>query len=252
MLHAFITYELGFKGLVGYYFQNIPLPVSLALILVYVFVPYLLGSLNTAMIVSRIMYNDDIRRHGSSNAGFTNVMRTYGKRAAVFTLLGDILKTIVSIMIGWCVFGYLTAFIAGFCCFIGHIFPVYYGFRGGKGVLCFISMLIMLDWRVFLVLLLVFACALLTSKYISLGSVMCALLYPIITNRLNSIFLSRYASAPLGELPGVLFFTEIITILTAVTIVVKHRANIKRIMDGTESKFKIKKSKSVDSSDSEE
>ena len=80
MLHYFLRYEIGFTGLIGYYCKDIPLAASLGLILLYVLIPYLLGSINTAIIVSKYMYHDDIRRYGSGNAGFTNVMRTYGKR----------------------------------------------------------------------------------------------------------------------------------------------------------------------------
>ncbi|MGN1408863.1 MAG: glycerol-3-phosphate acyltransferase, partial [Eubacteriales bacterium] len=126
MLHFFLRYEVGFMGLIGANFKDIPTLVSLLLMFVYIFIPYLLGSINTAIIVSGKMYHDDVRNHGSGNAGFTNMMRNYGKKAAVITLVGDILKTMVAVMIGWCVFGYLTAYIAGLACLIGHVFPVFY------------------------------------------------------------------------------------------------------------------------------
>ena len=101
MLHFFLRYELGFMGLVGYYWKNIPVVPSMHLILVYVLVPYLLGSINTAILVSKHFYHDDVRNYGSGNAGFTNVMRTYGKKAAVITFVGDILKTMLAVMLGW-------------------------------------------------------------------------------------------------------------------------------------------------------
>ncbi|MBE6541148.1 MAG: glycerol-3-phosphate 1-O-acyltransferase PlsY [Ruminococcaceae bacterium] len=231
MLNFFLRYELGFKGLIGYNFHNIPLWISLLLMLVYVFIPYLLGSINTAIIVSKSMYNDDVRTHGSGNAGFTNMMRIYGRRAAIITFVGDVLKTVVAIMIGWCVFGYLTAYIAGFACFIGHILPVFYGFRGGKGVVCLATMLIMLDWRIFLVLLVVFLGSVATTKYISFGAILSAMLYPILLNRMNNTGLAMIEFIALG---------------CAVFVVVKHRGNIKRIFSGTESKFEFKKSKKTD------
>ena len=112
MLHFFLRYETGMLGLIGANFHDIPLPVSLLLMLVYIFIPYLLGSVNTAIIVSGAMYHDDVRNHGSGNAGFTNMMRNYGKKAAIITFVGDILKTVLAVLIGWCVFGYLTAYIA--------------------------------------------------------------------------------------------------------------------------------------------
>lgn len=231
MLHFFLRYELGFEGLIGYFCKGIPLFASLALIFVYVLIPYLLGSINTAIIVSKIMYNDDVRLHGSGNAGFTNMMRNYGKKAAIITFVGDIAKTLVAIMIGWCVFGYLTAYIAGFACFIGHIFPVFYGFRGGKGIVCFTAIVLMLDWRLFLILLVAFVCSVAATKYISFGSVLSAMLFPILLNRLNDTGLKMI---------------EFIAMGIAIIVVVKHLGNLKRIFEGTESKFEFKKSKKND------
>ncbi len=228
MLHLFLRYELGFMGLIGYFWKEIPLIPSMLLVLVYVLIPYLLGSINTAILVSKHFYHDDIRNYGSGNAGFTNVMRTYGKKAAAITLVGDILKTILAVLVGWCVFGYLTAYIAGFACFLGHIFPVFYRFKGGKGVLCLTAILIMLDWRIFLTLLVVFVGIVMATKYISAGSVICAMMFPLMLNRMNNT--------------GI-YMIEFVAIAMAVIVVIKHRENLKRIFNGTESKFKIKKSK---------
>ncbi len=228
MLHFFLRYKTGMLGLIGANFHDIPLVVSMLLILVYVFIPYLLGSINTAIIVSKAMYHDDIRKYGSGNAGFTNVMRTYGKKAAIITFVGDLAKTMLAVLIGWSVFGYLTAYIAGLACLIGHVFPIFYGFKGGKGVLCLTAILFMLDWRLFLILLVMFVILVYGTKYISAGSVICAMLFPLLLNRMNN--------TPFQMI-------EIIALAIAVIIVVKHIGNIKRIFNGTESKFKFKKSK---------
>lgn len=237
MLHFFLRYETGFMGLIGANFKDIPTFVSLLLVFVYVFIPYLLGSINTAIIVSGKMYHDDVRNHGSGNAGFTNMMRNYGKKAAIITFVGDILKTALAIMIGWCVFGYLTAYIAGLACLIGHVFPVFYHFRGGKGVLCLTMIVFMLDWRIFLILLSIFVILVLGTKYISAGSVICAMLYPLILNRMNDTGLR---------------LIEFIALAIMLIIVIKHKDNIKRIFNGTESKFEFKKSKAADISSSGE
>ena len=228
MLHLFLRYEIGFMGLIGYFWKDVPLIPSMLLVLVYVLIPYLLGSINTAILVSKHFYNDDIRKYGSGNAGFTNVMRTYGKKAAIITFAGDILKTLLAIMVGWCVFGYLTAYIAGFACFLGHIFPVFYNFKGGKGVLCMATIMLMLDWRIFCALLVVFIGIVMATKYISAGSVICAMMFPLMLNRMNNT--------------GI-YMIEFVAIAIAVIVVIKHRENLKRIFNGTESKFKIKKSK---------
>lgn len=215
-------------GLIGANFHDISLIASMLLILVYVFIPYLLGSINTAIIVSKMMYHDDIRKYGSGNAGFTNVMRTYGKKAAIITFVGDLAKTMLAVLIGWSVFGYLTAYIAGLACLIGHVFPIFYGFKGGKGVLCLTAILFMLDWRLFLILLVMFVILVYGTKYISAGSVICAMLFPLLLNRMND--------TPFQMI-------ELIALAIAIIIVVKHIGNIKRIFAGTESKFKFKKSK---------
>lgn len=228
MLHFFLRYETGMLGLIGANFHDISLIASMLLILVYVFIPYLLGSINTAIIVSKMMYHDDIRKYGSGNAGFTNVMRTYGKKAAIITFVGDLAKTMLAVLIGWSVFGYLTAYIAGLACLIGHVFPIFYGFKGGKGVLCLTAILFMLDWRLFLILLVMFVILVYGTKYISAGSVICAMLFPLLLNRMND--------TPFQMI-------ELIALAIAIIIVVKHIGNIKRIFAGTESKFKFKKSK---------
>ncbi len=231
MLHIFLRNQVGYMGLIGACWKDIPLFAGILLVLLYVFVPYLLGSINTAIIVSSKMYNDDIRKYGSGNAGFTNMMRTYGKKAAVITLVGDIVKTMLAVIIGWAVFGYVTAYIAGLACLIGHVFPVFYGFKGGKGVLCLTAIILMLDWRLFLILFAIFAILVIGTKYISAGSVICAMLFPILLNRLNDTGF---------------YLIEIVAIIIMLIIVIKHRENIKRIFKGTESKFKIKKSKETD------
>ena len=215
--------QIDYNGLVG--FEELPLPLGMLLGFIVLFIPYLLGSINTAIVVSKWMYHDDIRKHGSGNAGFTNMMRTYGKKAAVITFVGDIIKTVISIMIGWCVFGYFSAFFAGFACFIGHIFPVYYQFKGGKGVLCLATLIMMTDWRIFIILLVLFVGIVWATKYISAGSVICAMAYPIILNRMNAT-------------PWGLF--DLFAVAIALIVVIKHRANLKRIFEGTESKFTFK------------
>lgn len=239
MLYFFYNNALGFMGLMGYYLDEIPMWLSIVSLVFYTLTPYLLGSLNTAVIVSKVMYNDDIRRYGSGNAGFTNVMRTFGMKAAALTFIGDILKTVISVMIGWCFFGYLSAYIAGFACFIGHILPCFYQFRGGKGVLCASAMLFMLDWRLFIIEVAIFLAAVFVTKYISFGSILGAMTYPLILNRMNAQLENRLA------------MIEMIAMAIGVIIVWKHRENLKRIFSGTESKFSFKKSRKKESKSEE-
>lgn len=197
--------------------------------LVTILCAYFLGSLNFAIIISGKQYRQDIRDFGSKNAGMTNMMRTYGKKAAGLTLLGDALKAVLACLIGYTLLGQMGAYIAGLFCIIGHMFPVYYRFKGGKGVVTAAITILMCNPFVFLILFVMFAIIVLISKYISLGSVMCMLLYPIILDRIDRFF---YGGAPY------VWCAALMTVL----VVVKHWENIKRLASGKESKFSFKKS----------
>ena len=205
---------------------------------------YLLGSINWAIVISRVMYHDDIRKYGSGNAGMTNVMRTYGKIPALFTLLGDIFKVLISIFIAGLFFGfqYVWAFsfnpicyLTGLFAMIGHIKPVYYGFKGGKGVLCFAAMGLMLSPLPFLFLLVCFILIVLVTKYISLGSIICAAFYPLLLQGSMQTITSE----------GYNFNIVLITLVEAAILIICHRTNIQRLINHTENKFKFKKSKKV-------
>jgi glycerol-3-phosphate acyltransferase PlsY len=186
---------------------------------------YLLGSVNTAIILSKKVYGKDIRECGSGNAGMTNVLRTYGKKAAVITVLGDVGKTGLACLIGALVWGQTGAFLAGFASIIGHMWPVWFKFKGGKGVLSFASVLLFCAPKVFLICFTIFFIIVAFSKYISLGSVSCALIMPII--------LSRFiGSQTLILIPA---------IIIALIVVWKHRSNIKRLREGKENKIHLGK-----------
>ncbi len=188
---------------------------------------YLLGGINTGILLSNKKFNDDIRNHGSNNAGMTNMLRTYGKRAAAITLLGDILKTVVAIILARVLLGELGAYIAGLGAVIGHVFPCYFGFKGGKGVSTVAAMILCTNLLCFVILFVIFAVIVLGYKYVSLGSVMCMMLYPVILDRCGVHNIFCIASA----------------FIVAILIIVKHKDNIKRLLNGTESKIHLKKSK---------
>lgn len=195
-----------------------------------ILIAYFLGSINFAIIISGRKYKEDIRNHGSKNAGMTNMMRTYGKKAAVLTLVGDALKAIISCFIGYVIMGSLGAYAAGLFCMIGHVFPIFYGFKGGKGVVTAAATVLMTDWLVFLILLTLFIIMVLIWRYISLASITCMLIYPLVLSFTTKIFLGRMS-------PFIIF-----TVLMAALIIGKHWANIQRLREGTESKFSFKKS----------
>lgn len=211
-----------------------PAIIIASLILVFL-VGYFLGSINFATFISKKKYKDDIREHGSGNAGMTNMMRTYGTKAAALTLLGDFLKTFVAVMVGYLLVGTDGAYIAGFGAVIGHTFPIYYKFKGGKGVVTAITMILCTNPLVGLILLIIFVLIVLATKYISLGSVMGALLYPIILTSFGSFT---------EAIPALNSPAKLISCFAIVALIVfNHRSNIKRLYEGKENKFSFKKSK---------
>ncbi|MBR2612924.1 MAG: glycerol-3-phosphate acyltransferase, partial [Clostridia bacterium] len=166
-----------------------PFWLWLVFFLLSVVVAYLLGSINSAIIISKVFYGDDIRKHGSGNAGTTNMLRVYGKKAALFTLIFDMLKTIVAIAFAGFLLGFYyvrgavaiseVCYIAGLFAVIGHVFPIYYHGKGGKGVLCAATMALILSPIVFVILLAIFVIIVSFTKYVSLGSVVGVGLYPV-------------------------------------------------------------------------
>ncbi|MGN1420755.1 MAG: glycerol-3-phosphate 1-O-acyltransferase PlsY [Eubacterium sp.] len=219
--------------------------IILAYIIIAV-ISYLLGSLNFGVILSNKLKNDDVRNYGSGNAGTTNMLRNYGKKYAVLTIVGDMVKVGVAILIAFAILkitpvkvfnqGLYDSFMsnvgqtifiksfAGFFCVLGHIFPCFFKFKGGKGVATSGGMVFMIDWRIALILLAVFAVVVLATKYVSLGSIIMALLYPVFIY----IF---HRSIPITA----------IALVFTVIVVVAHRQNIVKLINHTESKITDKK-----------
>ena len=205
------------------------------------FTSYLLGSINSAVLFSRLIYKDDIRKHGSGNGGMTNMLRTFGGKAALLTLAGDLGKTAVSIFIAGFTFGFRYGagmstsgfcYIAGLFAVLGHVFPLYYKFKGGKGVLVTSTMALILTPLPFLILFCVFAAIFAASHFVSLGSVSVAMLYPVV---LSGYYLVAFERPLEPEI-------AIATIALACLIVWCHRENLQRISEGKEKKTYLKKS----------
>lgn len=208
-------------------------------------ISYLLGSLNFSIILSEVVKKKDIRKSGSGNAGATNMMRTYGIKAAVGTMLGDIFKVAIGILVAFAILGVPMKYIfinpadaveiqrvmlykefAGLFCVLGHIFPLYFKFKGGKGVAACTGMVIIVDWRIALILFVIFVSVILISKWISLGSIVIAILYPV----LIFVFYKNWILALVA-----LLFTAI--------VIIAHRENIKRLIKGEENKISLKNKK---------
>jgi len=213
-------------GLCSKFFPGSTLHIVISVFAVAI-IGYLLGSLNFGVLISKIFYRDDIRKHGSGNAGATNMLRTYGKFAAIMTFLGDGLKTAVAVLLGAVLLGhnrlYAGTYIGGLASVIGHCFPVYYKFKGGKGVTATAFMVLCTEPLIFAILIVMFIIIVAGSKYISLGSIMCVMIYPLILNRMTGVGLHN-----------------LIAILLALLIVYLHRENIMRLLNGKENKFSLK------------
>lgn len=206
------------------------LPIYL-IALAWMIASYFIGSINCSVLISRIFFHDDIRKYGSKNAGTTNMNRTYGTKVAVFTLLGDMLKGVIAVLPALLLLGHNVAYVCAFVCILGHCFPIYFGFKGGKGVATAAAVVLVLDLPSFLVLLIVFVTLVAATRYISLGSIMIALLFPVVLNSLTTLFT--------GDVPTALM--TISSVALAALLVLRHKGNIKKLLNKTESKFSFRK-----------
>ena len=219
-------------------------------------IAYLIGSLNPAILITRAFTHEDIRTMGSGNAGFTNVLRSVGALPATLTILSDFLKGITAVLIGWWIFSAMTVtndvapieyekygrYLAGMCVIIGHVFPLYFGFRGGKGVVTAAATMAIVDWRVFLLIISTFLIIFIITRIISLGSIICAAIYPVYTCLM--IYFADYLPG-IGTPDELRFrFVMISTAFAAVIgamVILMHKENIKRLIRGEEKKIRVKK-----------
>ena len=200
-------------------------------------IAYLIGSINFSVILSKKMAGFDVREKGSGNAGTTNMLRSVGKKAAAITLVCDILKGVVAILIamliGRMVEGSNAALlvqVAGVAVILGHTFPIFFKFKGGKGVATSLGVLIMSNWQIGLICL-VFALILMAlTQMVSVGSIAAAILYPVLT-----LFIPQNYIVPGNYL--------IYSIILAILIVFNHRENVKRLLNGTENRISFKGTK---------
>lgn len=204
----------------------------LYLILLCSAVAYLLGSINTSIIVSKFMGKDDIRKSGSGNAGATNTLRVLGKGAAVLVVIGDILKGVLAILFARLAFGYFNVpgdkttaeCFAALFVILGHIYPLFFEFKGGKGIMTGATTVFMLDWEIGIIVLLIFIAVFATTRFVSLGSCISSIMYPVLV---------------------AMFYRDVcfivMSFIVAVLSIYKHRSNIVRLFNGTESKTYFKR-----------
>ena len=186
---------------------------------------YLLGNLNGAILLSRLVEKDDVRRHGSGNAGFTNFFRNYGKATSLLVILIDGAKTALSCLLGAFLLGKYGLgtegmLLGGLCATLGHDFPAFLGFRGGKGIVCGFAAALVTDWRIGLILLALFALIYFSTKYVSLASLLCAVGFLV-------LFPLFYPGKSL-----VILLSAVMALLA----IFLHRENLKRLLKGQERK----------------
>ena len=204
-------------------------------------IAYLIGSINFSVIISKKVAGFDVREKGSGNAGSTNMLRSVGKKAAAVTLLCDILKGVVAIIISILVGNIvkeanreLLLQVAGIAVVIGHTFPIFFGFKGGKGVATSLGILLMTNWQIGLICL-VFAIVLIVLiRMVSLGSCAAAILFPVLTLFINN----SYTILTEGKNGNTYF---VYSVILAIIVLYNHRSNIQRLMNGTENRISFKK-----------
>ena len=203
-------------------------------------IAYLIGSINFSIILSKRMAGFDIREKGSGNAGTTNMLRAVGKKAAVITLVCDILKGVVSILIAVLagkivknLDNALLVQLAGIFVIIGHTFPVFFKFKGGKGIATALGVLLMINWQIGLICL-IFALVLMAlTKMVSVGSIAAAILFPILVAFIDQNYIVQTSNSNWSYL--------VFSIIVALLVIFNHRANVQRILNGTENRLSFKK-----------
>ena len=199
-------------------------------------IAYLIGSINFSVILSKKMAGFDVREKGSGNAGTTNMLRSVGKKAAAITLICDVLKGVVAILIAILIGNIvktnqaLLVQIAGVAVIIGHTFPIFFKFKGGKGVATSLGVLIMSNWQIGLICLVFAIILIVLTRMVSVGSIAAAILYPVLTLFIPENYI----------VPG---YYLIYSIILAVIVIFNHRENVKRLLNGTENKISFKGTK---------
>ncbi|MCC8169252.1 MAG: glycerol-3-phosphate 1-O-acyltransferase PlsY [Oscillospiraceae bacterium] len=209
-----------------------------------VIIAYLIGSINFSILISKAISGKDIRESGSGNAGATNMLRTYGKKMGVITLLLDVLKGVIVVLAVKTLansdimypdthfdmeVNAALPYIAGVCVILGHNFPLYFGFKGGKGVATSLGVVLMLDWKVGLIVAVCAIAVIAVTRYVSLGSILGGAAY-IIVEIVKAIATKSYNIVQL-----------VCVVIIGGLLIARHHANIKRLLSGTENKLSFGK-----------
>lgn len=196
-------------------------------------IAYLIGSVNFSVILSKKLAGFDLREKGSKNAGTTNMLRTVGKKGALIVLICDILKGVIPIVIARLISSNvntaISCQIAGFFAVLGHSFPIFFEFKGGKGVATSIGILLCLNWQIGLICLMYGIIMIVLTRMVSLGSITAAILFPVLTIFIRAHYIANG------------FNYTVFGVIMAAFILYNHRTNIKRLSEGTENRISFKK-----------
>lgn len=208
------------------------------LIFTIIIISYLLGSVSSAVILSKAVSGRDIREEGSGNAGATNMLRTHGKKMGALTLIFDVLKGVIAVLIANLIKNIgsgdeyifrMLPFIAGLFVILGHNFPVFFGFKGGKGVATSLGVVLALNYKVGLIVAVIALLVMVITRYVSLGSILAGVLY-VAVDLAYMVFTDNF------YLPELVF-----ALLIGSLLIIRHHQNIKRLLNGTENKLGQKK-----------
>ena len=217
------------------------------LILLFV-VSYLIGSINFSIIVTKLKKTQDIRTVGSGNAGFTNVLRSIGVGPAIITFIGDFLKGLLAVYLSRMIIQanpsaetdvfilQYSAYLSGLGCLLGHLYPCFFGFKGGKGILTSWAVTLLIDYRIFLIMIFIFLVLLVATKIVSIGSLAATVSYPVVT------FIVTYFwdCSKVHNMTYVIMCT-FISLIVGFIVFYKHVPNLRRLINGTEKKISMKK-----------
>ena len=220
-------------------------------------ISYLIGSVNFSIMLSKKLTGKDIRESGSGNAGATNMLRTHGKKMAIATLILDVLKGVLAIVISWIIGGITIGlfnklfdmwdlwnyavgdifaaipYIAAVCVVLGHNFPLYFGFKGGKGVATSLGVVMMLDWKIGLIIAVIAIAVMAITRYVSLGSIIGGALYIVIN---LAIFITQHVRGSVVNITSM-----VCVVILGGLLIARHHANIGRLLNGTENKLSFSK-----------
>lgn len=207
-----------------------------------VVIGYIFGSISVSVLASKLFFHDDVRTHGSGNAGATNMARVYGAKGGLIALIGDFLKAIIActivLLITESAYDEIALLVTGISCTLGHAFPVFFKFKGGKGVTVGAAIALMIDWKALVFIVLVFAVTFAISRIVSISSILGAVGLIVST---MVMYMLNICNVGYGYFANITIERLVLAIVASIVVICLHKPNIERLISGTEKKFAFKK-----------